>query len=137
MGKVMIVRNWFLIDAADVVLGRLSTTAVKILRGKGKVQYAPNKDIGDFVVVTNAARVKLTGNKLEQKLDYRHSGYPGGDKYILYSDLIKSDPEKIVKLSVSGMLPKNRHRSVLLRRLKVFKNEAKQLEGKCQKIKVK
>ncbi|MDD5688571.1 MAG: 50S ribosomal protein L13 [Elusimicrobia bacterium] len=132
----MNVRSWFLIDASDVVLGRLSTVAVKILQGKGKVEYAPNKDIGDFLVVTNAAKVKMTGNKLEQKLDYRHSGYPGGDKYILYKDLILSNPEKIIRLSISGMLPKNRLRKVMLRRLKVYKKEIKQLEGKCQKISV-
>lgn len=132
----MITRKWYLIDAKDEVLGRLSTLAVSILQGKIKPEYAPNKDIGDFVLVTNASKVKLTGNKLEQKLDYRHSGYPGGDKYVLYKDLILSDPEKIIKLSVSGMLPKNRLRTKMLRRLKIFKNEAKQLEAKCQKIKV-
>lgn len=133
----MVTRNWFLIDALDVVLGRLSTVVVRILQGKGKVEYAPNKDIGDFVVITNASRVKLTGNKLEQKLEYRHSGYPGGDKYRLYKDLIEINPERIIRLSISGMLPKNRLRSKMLKRLKIFKTEAKQLEGKCQTIKVK
>lgn len=133
----MITRKWFLIDAIDVVLGRLSTVAVGILQGKGKVEYAPNKDIGDFVVITNAAGVKLTGNKLEHKLEYRHSGYPGGDRYRLYKDLIEINPERIIRLSISGMLPKNRLRSKMLKRLKIFKNEAKQMEGKCQMIKVK
>ena len=133
----MMTRKWFLIDAKDKVLARLSTVAVSILQGKTKPEYSPNKDIGDFVVVINAAGVKLTGNKLEQKLDYRHSGYPGGDKYTLYKDLILTNPEKIVKLSVSGMLPKNRLRTKMLRRLKVFKNDAKQLEAKCQKIQLK
>ena len=133
----MVKRNWLLIDAADAVLGRISTTAVKLLQGKGKVEYAPNKDIGDFVVITNAAKVKLTGNKLEQKLDYRHSGYPGGDKYMLYKDLLEKDPEKMIHLSISGMLPKNRLRDVMLKRAKIFKNDAKHLEGKCQKVEVK
>src|SRR3989339_1678814 len=104
-------RKWYWIDANGEVLGRLSTVAVGILQGKTKPEYSPNKDIGDFVLVTNAAKVKMTGNKLEQKLDYRHSGYPGGDKYTLYKDLILTDPEKIIKLSISGMLPKNRLRT--------------------------
>jgi len=133
----MIIRNWYLIDGTDVVLGRMSTVAANLLRGKGKVEFSPNKDIGDFVVITNAGKVKLTGNKLEQKVDYRHSGYPRGDKYTLYKDLIIQNPEKMVRLSVSGMLPKNRLRAVALKRLRIFKNDAAQLEAKCQKLKVK
>ncbi|PIU83745.1 MAG: 50S ribosomal protein L13 [Elusimicrobia bacterium CG06_land_8_20_14_3_00_38_11] len=132
----MVERKWYWIDANGEVLGRLSTVAVGILQGKTKPEYSPNSDIGDFVLVTNAAKVKMTGNKLEQKLDYRHSGYPGGDKYILYKDLMLTDPEKIIKLSISGMLPKNRLRTKRLRRLKIYKNDAKQLEAKCQKIQV-
>ncbi|OGS46561.1 MAG: 50S ribosomal protein L13 [Elusimicrobia bacterium RIFOXYD2_FULL_34_15] len=128
-------RSWYLIDATEIPLGRLSTAAVKILQGKGKVEYAPNKDIGDYVVVTNAGKIKLTGKKLDQKLEYRHSGYPGGDKYIIYKELIEREPERIIKLSISGMLPKNRLRKPMLKRLKIFKKDAKQLEGKCQKIK--
>ncbi|MBN1384885.1 MAG: 50S ribosomal protein L13 [Elusimicrobia bacterium] len=133
----MVIRNWFLIDAGDTVLGRLSTAAVRVLQGKGKIEYSHNKDVGDFLVITNAAKVKLTGNKLEQKFEYRHSGYPGGDKYKPYKDLMESNPERIVRLSIGGMLPKNRLRAKMLKRLKIFRNEAKQLEGKCQKIKVK
>jgi len=133
----MVNRKWFFIDAKDEVLGRLSTVAVGILQGKRKPEYAPNKDIGDFVLVINAAQVKLTGKKLEQKLDYRHSGYPGGDKYTLYKDLILTNPEKIIKLSISGMLPKNRLRTKMLRRVKIYKGDAKQLEAKCQKIQIK
>jgi large subunit ribosomal protein L13 len=133
----MITRNWYLIDAADVVLGRLSTAAVGILQGKGKPEYAPHKDIGDFVVVQNASKVKLTGKKLEQKIDFRHSGYPRGDKYTLYKDLLERQPEKVIKLAVSGMLPKNRLRANMLKRLRVYKNEALQLEAKCQTLKIK
>jgi len=133
----MITRNWYLIDATDAVLGRLSTQVADLLRGKGKVDFAPNKDIGDFVVIANAGKVKLTGKKLDQKIDYRHSGYPQGDKYMLYKDLIVQNPEKMVQLSVSGMLPKNRLRAKVLKRLKIFKNAAAQLEAKCQILKVK
>ena len=133
----MITRKWFHIDANDAVLGRLSTVAVGILQGKTKPEYSPNKDIGDFVLVTNAAKVKLTGNKLEQKLDFRTSGYPGGDKYTYYKDLILTNPEKIIKLSINGMLPKNRLQKKMLRRLKIYRNDAKQLEAICQKIQIK
>jgi large subunit ribosomal protein L13 len=133
----MITRNWYLIDAADVVLGRLSTAAVGILQGKGKPEYAPNKDIGDFVVVQNASKIKLTGRKLEQKIDFRHSGYPRGDKYTLYKDLLERQPDKMVRLAVTGMLPKNRLRAKMLKRLRVYKNEVLQLEAKCQTLKIK
>jgi len=133
----MITRNWYLIDATDAVLGRMSTVVANLLRGKGKVEFEPHKDIGDFVVITNAGKVKLTGNKLDQKIDYRHSGYPRGDKYTLYKDLIIQNPEKMVRLSISGMLPKNRLRAKVLKRLRIFRNEAAQLEAKCQKIKLK
>lgn len=133
----MITRNWYLIDGTDVVLGRMSTVVANLLRGKGKVDFAPNNDNGDFVVITNASKVKLTGKKLEQKVDYRHSGYPQGDKYTLYKDLILRNPEKMVRLSISGMLPKNRLRAKALKRLRVFKSDAAELEAKCQKIQVK
>jgi large subunit ribosomal protein L13 len=133
----MVTRNWYLIDATDAVLGRLSTRAADLLRGKGKVEFAPHKDIGDFVVIANAGKVKLTGKKLEQKIDFRHSGYPQGDKYTLYKDLIVKNPEKMVRLSVSGMLPKNRLRAKALKRLRIYRNAAAVLEAKCQTIKIK
>ncbi|OQA89736.1 MAG: 50S ribosomal protein L13 [Elusimicrobia bacterium ADurb.Bin231] len=133
----MVTRNFYLIDGNEKVLGRLATFAAGLLQGKGKAEYAPHKDIGDFIIVKNASKIRLTGKKLDQKIDFRHSGYPRGDKYMLYKDLIVDNPEKMVRLAISGMLPKNRLRAVMLRRLKVFKNDAPQMEAKCQKIEIK
>ncbi|MEW6555934.1 MAG: 50S ribosomal protein L13 [Elusimicrobiota bacterium] len=124
----MVDRKWYLIDASDVVLGRLSSVVSNILQGKSKLDYSPNKDIGDFVVIENAAKLKLTGKKLIQKISFRHSGYPGGEKVLPYKDLIKTNPEKIVKDAVNGMLPKNRLKAKRFKRLKVFTDKA-QISG--------
>lgn len=113
-------RRWHVLDAEGQVLGRLATRIVTILRGKDKPLFAPALDCGDFVVVVNAGKVKLTGKKLEQKIDYRHSGYPKGDRYTLYRQLMVEHPERPVTLAVKGMLPKNRLRDRMLRRLKVY-----------------
>jgi large subunit ribosomal protein L13 len=119
-----IVRKWHVIDGRGLVLGRLACEAAKKLSGKNKAYYTQSIDCGDFVVVTNAAKVVLTGKKLEQKVDFRHSGYPRGDKYTLYSKLMAENPEKAVRLAVKGMLPKNRLGSKQIRRLKIYKNES-------------
>ncbi|MFA5859324.1 MAG: 50S ribosomal protein L13 [Elusimicrobiota bacterium] len=113
-------RVWYTIDATDQPLGRLSTKAATILMGKNAVSYTPGTECGNFVVITNAAKVKLTGMKIEQKVYWRHTGFLGGVKEEAYKDLMKTDPAKIVELSVSGMLPKNKLRPVYLRRLKIF-----------------
>ena len=115
-----ITRNWHVIDAQDVVLGRLAVTAATLLRGKHKAQFAPHVDTGDFVVVVNASKVALTGNKRTDKLAYRHSGRPGGLKSISYGDLLESDPRKAVERAVWGMLPKNKLSRQLIKKLKVY-----------------
>ncbi len=115
-----VTRNWHVIDADDVVLGRLAVTAATLLRGKHKAQFAPHIDTGDFVVVVNASKVALTGNKRTDKLAYRHSGRPGGLKSISYGDLLASDPRKAVEKAVWGMLPKNKLSRQLIKKLKVY-----------------
>ncbi|GAA1368023.1 MULTISPECIES: 50S ribosomal protein L13 [Brevibacterium] len=113
-------RQWHVIDATDVVLGRLASQAARLLRGKHKVTFAPNVDSGDFVIIINADKVALTGAKLEQKRAYRHSGYPGGLKSTSYSELLAKDPQRAVEKAVAGMLPKNRLGRAQIKKLKVY-----------------
>ena len=113
-------REWHVIDAEDVVLGRLAVSAAHLLRGKHKATYAPHVDGGDFVVVVNASKIALTGKKRTDKLAYRHSGRPGGLKSVPYGELLDSDPRKAVELAVWGMLPKNRLSRKLIKKLKVY-----------------
>jgi|GEM_PF-262819 len=114
-------RNWFLIDADGIALGRLAALAAHVLRGKGKTTFASHVDTGDAVVVINASKLLLTGNKLVQKMDFRASGARGGQTLTPYSRMMEKHPERVVSLAVSGMLPKNRLRSRFMRRLKVFR----------------
>lgn len=113
-------RDWHVIDANDVVLGRLATHVATLLRGKHKATYAPHLDTGDFVIVINAEKVALTGKKREQKLAYRHSGYPGGLRAVAYSDLLVKNPTRAVEKAVKGMLPKNKLSRAQLSKLKVY-----------------
>ncbi len=113
-------RQWHVIDASDVVLGRLASQVAILLRGKHKPIFAPHMDTGDFVIVVNAAKVALTGAKLENKRAYRHSGYPGGIRAIPYSELLAKHPERAVEKAVRGMLPKNSLGRSTLRKLKVY-----------------
>jgi large subunit ribosomal protein L13 len=113
-------RQWHVIDASDVVLGRLASQAAILLRGKHKPLFAPHVDTGDFVIVVNADKVVLTGNKLEDKHAYRHSGYPGGLRSVAYRDLMTAHPERAVQKAVRGMLPKNSLGRRMLRKLKVY-----------------
>jgi len=115
-----ITRNWHVIDASDVVLGRLAVTAATLLRGKHKPTFAPHVDQGDFVVVVNASKIALTGNKRVTKVAYRHSGQPGGLKAVPYGELLAKDPRKAVELAVWGMLPKNKLSRQLISKLKVY-----------------
>jgi large subunit ribosomal protein L13 len=108
-------------DAKDYVLGRLATHAASLLRGKHKPTFTPYLDQGDFVVITNAGQVKLTGKKLEQKVSYRHSIYPGGLRLVPYSRLMKEKPEEAIRHAVSGMLSKSKLRDKMLARLKIYK----------------
>ena len=113
-------RQWHVIDASDVVLGRLASHVAILLRGKHKPIYAPHLDTGDFVIVVNAAKVALTGNKLAGKRAYRHSGYPGGLRAVSYASLMATHPERAVEKAVRGMLPKNALGRKTLRKLKVY-----------------
>jgi large subunit ribosomal protein L13 len=113
-------QKWHVIDASDVVLGRLATQAATLLRGKHKPIFAPHVDTGDFVIIVNASKVALSGNKLTDKRAYRHSGYPGGLRSIAYGDLMATNPEKAVTKAVRGMLPKTTLGRQQLRKLKVY-----------------
>ena len=115
-----VTRNWHVIDATDVVLGRLASQAAILLRGTHKPQFAPHLDTGDFVVVVNAGKVALTGNKREDKFLYRHSGYPGGLSKRSYGELLDSRPERVIERAVKGMLPKNTLGRKMLSKLKVY-----------------
>ncbi|AGW42288.1 50S ribosomal protein L13 [Leifsonia xyli subsp. cynodontis DSM 46306] len=113
-------RDWVVIDATDVVLGRLASHTAALLRGKHKATFAPHLDTGDFVIIVNADKVALTGQKAAQKKAYRHSGYPGGLKAVTYAELLEKNPVRAVEKAVRGMLPKNSIGRAQLRKLKVY-----------------
>lgn len=113
-------RTWYVVDATDEVLGRLATKVAHVLRGKHKPQFAPHMDVGDHVIVVNAAEVRLTGSKGESKLALRHSGYPGGVKAVPFARLLAERPEKLVERAVKGMLPRNSVGRAQLTKLKVY-----------------
>jgi large subunit ribosomal protein L13 len=115
-----VTRAWHVIDATDVVLGRLASQAAQLLRGKHKAIYAPHVDTGDFVVIVNASKVALSGNKRDGKVLYRHSGYPGGLRAQTAGELLDSRPEKLVEKAVVGMLPHNTVGRAMARKLKVY-----------------
>ncbi|MGG7464575.1 MULTISPECIES: 50S ribosomal protein L13 [unclassified Plantibacter] len=112
--------DWVVIDATDVVLGRLASHAAALLRGKHKPTFAPHMDMGDFVIIVNADKVALTGSKAEQKKAYRHSGYPGGLTAVTYSELLEKNPVRAVEKAIRGMLPKNTLGANQLKKLKVY-----------------
>jgi len=114
------VRNWHIIDAQDVVLGRLASHAAVLLRGKHKATFAPHMDMGDFVIVINAEKIALTGQKLEQKMDYRHSGFPGGLRATNYVELLATNPRRAIEKAVKGMLPHNKLSDAQITKLKVY-----------------
>lgn len=115
-----VTRNWHVIDATDVVLGRLASQAAQLLRGKHKPIYAPHADTGDFVVIINASKVAVSGNKRDAKLLYRHSGYPGGLRSQTVGQLLDTRPERLVEKAIVGMLPHNTLGRSLARKLKVY-----------------
>ncbi|PPF43850.1 50S ribosomal protein L13 [Pseudoclavibacter sp. AY1F1] len=115
-----ITHDWVVIDATDVVLGRLATHAAALLRGKHKATFAQHVDMGDFVIVINAEKVALTGSKLQKKLSYRHSGYPGGLTATSYSEMLEKHPTRAVEKAIRGMLPKNTLGRDQLKKLKVY-----------------
>jgi large subunit ribosomal protein L13 len=115
-----VTRNWHVIDATDVVLGRLASQAAQLLRGKHKPIYAPHADTGDFVVIVNASKVAISGNKRDGKLLYRHSGYPGGLRSQTVGQLLDTRPERLVEKAVVGMLPHNTLGRSMAKKLKVY-----------------
>jgi len=115
-----LVKKWWLVDADGLVLGRLATQVAMTLMGKHRADYTAFLDTGDFVVVVNAKKVRMTGNKLDQKSYYRHSGYPGGIREIRARDLLKKHPDRVITFAVKGMLPKNKLGRQMLKKLKVY-----------------
>ncbi len=117
-------REWHVIDATDVVLGRLASQVAVLLRGKHKPIFAPHVDTGDFVIVINAEKIALTGQKLEQKMDYRHSGFPGGLRATNYVELLATNPRRAIEKAVKGMLPHNKLSDAQITKLKVYAGDA-------------
>ncbi|MCY4041884.1 MAG: 50S ribosomal protein L13 [Gammaproteobacteria bacterium] len=116
--------QWRLVDASDCVLGRLASRIATVLRGKDKPEYTPHVDVGDFVIVVNADKVRVTGNKHEDKMYHRHSGYPGGIKSMSFRSMQERVPERIIELAVKGMLPRNPLGRQMARKLKVYAGPA-------------
>ena len=112
--------SWLVVDAEDKILGRLATEIARRLRGKHKPEYTPHVDTGDFIIVVNAEKVRVTGNKTSDKIYYRHSGYPGGIKAISFEHLRDSHPERIIERAVKGMLPRNSLGRAMFKKLKVY-----------------
>lgn len=128
-------RKWYFIDAKGKTLGRLASRVAQILTGKGKVVYTPHIDTGDFVIVINAAGIKITGKKEVQKLYFTHSGYPAGDKLLNYKKLVAEHPDRVVRNAIWGMLPQNRLGRAMLKKLKIYAgSEHKQVSQKPEEL---
>jgi large subunit ribosomal protein L13 len=117
-------RQWHVVDAADQVLGRMATRVARLLMGKHKPLFCRNMDVGDYVVVVNAAQVRVTGNKAKQKMYYRHSGYPGGLKTVSLEEMMQARPTRVIEHAVKGMLPRNKLNASMMRRLRVYAGDA-------------
>lgn len=118
--EVMDSRHWYIVDAENQILGRMASRIASILKGKHKPIYSPHQDAGDFVVVVNAEKIKVTGNKLKNKIYYRHSGYPGGQKATSLQEMLQKRPERVVELAVKRMLPKNALGRRMFKKLTVY-----------------
>lgn len=135
--KEAVAKKWWLVDANGLVLGRLATKVAQVLRGKDKATFTPFMDAGDFVIIINAEKIKLTGNKEAQKMYYRHSGYMGGIKEIPYQRMLSTHPERIITHAVKGMLPKNKLNRKILKKLKVYSgSEHKHKAQKPEMLKI-
>ena len=117
-------REWHVVDAADKTLGRMASQVAKVLMGKHKPMFTPNQDTGDFVIVINADKIRVTGNKAKQKIYYRHSGYPGGLKSITLEKMMQTNPTRVIEHAVKGMLPHNRLGARMMRKLRVYVGDA-------------
>ena len=127
-------RDWYVVDASGQTLGRLAARVASVLRGKHKPVYSPSVDAGDFVIVVNAEKVQVTGRKLDQKMYYRHSGYPGGLKEITLRNLLQQHPTRVIEHAVRGMLPKNRLGRQVFRHLKVYAGSEHPHEAQQPKV---
>jgi large subunit ribosomal protein L13 len=132
--KENIVKDWYVIDAEGKVLGRLATEIARRLRGKHKPVYTPYVDTGDFVIVVNAGKVKLTGKKLTDKIYYHHSGYPGGLKETPAGKMLQEKPGEVLRLAVRGMLPKNSLGRAMLKKLKIYSGSDHCHEAQCPRV---
>ncbi len=117
-------RRWYVVDAEGKILGRLASEVAKILRGKHKPYFTPHLDTGDYVIVINAAKIRVTGRKLDDKIYYRHSGYPGGLRSATLAEMLKKRPTRVIRLAVRGMLPHNRLGRAMMRKLKIYEGES-------------
>ena len=117
-------RRWYVVNAEGKILGRLASEVAKILRGKHKPYFAPHLDTGDYVIVINAAKIRVTGKKLDDKIYYRHSGYPGGLRSTTLAEMLKKRPTRVMRLAVRGMLPHNRLGRAMMRKLKIYEGES-------------
>ena len=127
-------KDWYIIDATGKTLGRLASKVAHILMGKHKVNYVPYLDVGDYIVIINASKVVLTGKKLSKKIYYKHSGYPGGLKEKVYTDLMEEKPEFVFKKAVKGMLPKNKLGRKMFKKLKVYSGSKHPHQAQSLKI---
>jgi large subunit ribosomal protein L13 len=127
-------REWFVIDAKDQTLGRLATQVAVLLRGKHKPIFAPHMDVGDYVIVINADKIRVTGRKLDQKIYYRHSGYPGGLRQRTLREQLQRFPERVIEAAVRGMLPKNKLGRKMFKKLKVYAGEKHPHEAQKPKV---
>jgi large subunit ribosomal protein L13 len=127
-------REWFVIDAKDQTLGRLATQIAVLLRGKHKPIFAPHMDVGDYVIVVNCEKIRVTGRKLDQKFYYRHSGYPGGLKSVSLRDMLRQHPERVIQAAVRGMLPKNRLGRKMIKKLKVYAGDTHPHQAQKPKV---
>ncbi len=133
VSKEDIDQKWFVVDAEEMILGRLATTVASVLRGKHKATYTPHADTGDFVIVVNAEKIKLTGKKMTDKVYYHHSGYMGGLKATTPQKLLEKHPERIIEYAVRGMLPKTRLGDRLFTKLKVYAGPEHPHQAQCPK----
>jgi large subunit ribosomal protein L13 len=117
-------RRWYVVDAEGKILGRLASEVARILRGKHKPYFAPHLDTGDYVIVINAAKIRVTGKKLDDKIYYRHSGYPGGLRSTTLAEMLKKRPTRVIRLAVRGMLPHNRLGRAMIKKLKIYEGES-------------
>ncbi|MFI3264490.1 MAG: 50S ribosomal protein L13 [Rikenellaceae bacterium] len=132
--EATVTKEWVIIDATDEVLGRLSSQVAKILRGKNKPSYTPHVDCGDYVVIINAEKVKLTGKKMTDKVYVRHTGYPGGQRFATPADFLARKPTFVIEKAIKGMLPKTRLGSAMMRNLRVYAGSEHPHAGQNPKV---